>query len=126
MPYSGTGRPPVAKYPDQPQSVKQLVTMAGRKAAKPVQWRQGSRPGKSRCGFKRIYSRFVALWIRPASREIVRATDGAELPECWVLVEWPATEPEPIQFWLSDLPVRRWVADRRAHPDAGQRLLERG
>ncbi len=105
MPYSGTGRPPVAKYPDQPQSVKQLVTMAGRKAAKPVQWRQGSRPGKSRSGFKRIYSRFVALRIRPAGREIVRATDGAGLPECWVLAEWPATEPEPVQSWLSDLPA---------------------
>lgn len=43
-PYSGTGRPPVAKYPDKPQSVKQLVIAAGRKAAKPVQWREDPGP----------------------------------------------------------------------------------
>lgn len=35
----------MAKYPDKPQSVKQLVIATGRKAAKPVQWREGSRPG---------------------------------------------------------------------------------
>lgn len=103
-PYGGTGRPPVAKYPDKPRSVKELVIAAGRKAARPVQWREGSRPGTGRSGFKRMYSRFVALRIRPAGREIVRATDGVELPECWLLAEWPASQDEPVQFWLSDLP----------------------
>ncbi|WP_030356014.1 IS701 family transposase [Streptomyces scopuliridis] len=103
--YSGTGRPPVAKYPDKPRSVKQLVIAAGRKAAKPVQWREGSRPGTGRSGLKRMYSRFVTLRIRPAGREIARATDGPVLPECWLLAEWPATEDEPVQFWLSDLPA---------------------
>jgi SRSO17 transposase len=32
-PYSGSGRPPVAKYPDKPRPVKELVIAAGRKAA---------------------------------------------------------------------------------------------
>ncbi|MFE5096190.1 IS701 family transposase [Streptomyces sp. NPDC056638] len=104
-PYSGNGRPPVAKYPDKPQSVKQLVIAAGRKAAMPVQWREGSRPGTGRSGLKRMYSRFVALRIRPAGREIRQAVQGPQLPECWLLAEWPATEPEPVQFWLSDLPA---------------------
>ncbi|MGW5782347.1 IS701 family transposase [Streptomyces sp. NPDC003863] len=104
-PYSGTGRPPVAKYPDKPQSVKQLVIAAGRKAAKPVQWREGSRPGSGRSGFKRMYSRFVTLRIRPAGREIRQAAGGPELPECWLLAEWPADQAEPVQFWLSDLPA---------------------
>ncbi|MEU6974353.1 IS701 family transposase [Kitasatospora aureofaciens] len=104
-PYSGTGRPPAARYPDPAKSVKALVTEAGRKAARPVSWREGSRPGKGRTGFKRMYSRFVALRIRPAGREIRDATDGVELRECWLLAEWPATEPEPVQFWLSDLPA---------------------
>ncbi|MGW4516864.1 IS701 family transposase [Streptomyces sp. NPDC004393] len=106
-PYSGTGRPPVAKYPDKPQSVKDLVIAAGRKAARPVQWREGSRPGSGRSGRsgrKRMYSRFVALRIRPAGREVRQATDGPALPECWLLAEWPAGESEPVQFWLSDLP----------------------
>ncbi|MEV6013394.1 IS701 family transposase [Streptomyces sp. NPDC051976] len=103
-PYSGTGRPPVPKYPDPARSVKQLVIAAGRSAARPVQWREGSRPGTGRSGHKRMYSRFVALRIRPAGREVRDATDGVELAECWLLAEWPATEPEPVQFWLSDLP----------------------
>lgn len=89
-PYRGTGRPPVPTYPDTPQSVKQLVIAAGRKAAKPVQWREGSRLGKGRSGLRRMYSRFVVLRIRPAGREIVRATGGPVLPECWLLAEWPA------------------------------------
>ncbi|KPI02428.1 hypothetical protein OV450_4678 [Actinobacteria bacterium OV450] len=104
-PYSGTGRPPVAKYPDKPQPVKQLVIAAGRKAAKPVQWREGSRPGTGRSGSKRIYSRFAALRIRPAGREVRQTLSGPELPECWLLAEWPAGEPEPVQLWLSDLPA---------------------
>ncbi|WP_409471192.1 IS701 family transposase [Streptomyces sp. HC307] len=103
--YSGTGRPPVPKYPDRPRSVKELVIAAGRKAARPIQWREGSRPGTGRSGFKRMYSRFVALRIRPAGREIRQATDGPELPECWLLAEWPAGQSEPVQFWLSDLPA---------------------
>ncbi|MEU1315649.1 IS701 family transposase [Streptomyces tibetensis] len=103
-PYSGTGRPPVAKYPDPARSVKELVIAAGRKAARPVQWREGSRPGTGRSGFRRMYSRFVALRIRPAGRGIRQATDGPELPVCWLLAEWPASESEPVQFWLSDLP----------------------
>lgn len=74
---------------------------AGRQATRPVSRREGSRPGQSRSGFKRMYSRFVAMRIRPAGREIRQATDGPELPERWLLAEWPATEPEPVQFWLS-------------------------
>lgn len=103
-PWQGIGRPPVAKYPDKPQSVKDLVIAAGRKAARPVSWREGSRPGKDRSGFKRMYSRFVALRIRPAGREIRQNAGGLELPERWLLAEWPASEPEPVQFWLSSLP----------------------
>ncbi|MFF0451504.1 IS701 family transposase [Streptomyces sp. NPDC004609] len=104
-PCSGNGRPPVAKYPDTPRPVKQLVITAGRKAAKPVQWREGSRPGTGRSGFKRMYSRFVAMRIRPAGRAVRQAADGPELPECWLLAEWPADQVEPVQFWLSDLSV---------------------
>ncbi|SFY44828.1 SRSO17 transposase [Streptomyces atratus] len=104
-PYSGTGRPPAPKYPTPARSVKELVIAAGCKAARPVQWREGSRPGTGRSGRKRMYSRFVALRIRPAGHEIRQATDGPELPECWLLAEWPAGESEPVQFWLSDLPA---------------------
>ncbi|WP_307135696.1 IS701 family transposase [Streptomyces aurantiacus] len=102
--YAGTGRPPKTQYPDPAQSVKTLVMAAGRAAARPVSWREGSRPGKSRTGLKRMYSRFVALRVRPAGRGVRTATEGPELPERWLLAEWPADEPEPVQFWLSSLP----------------------
>ncbi|MFI1831423.1 hypothetical protein ACH41E_34005 [Streptomyces sp. NPDC020412] len=46
----------------------------------------------------------MALWIRPAGREVQQATDGPELPRCWLLVEWPAGESESVRFWLSELP----------------------
>lgn len=84
--------------------MKDLVIAAGRAATRPVSWREGSRPGKGISGFKRMYSRFVALRIRPAGRGVRQANDGPELPERWLLAEWPATEPEPVQFWLSSLP----------------------
>ncbi|GAA3289221.1 hypothetical protein GCM10020295_80670 [Streptomyces cinereospinus] len=85
--------------------MKKLVIEAGKRAAKPVQWREGSRPGSGRSGLKRMYSRFVALRIRPAGREIRKRADGPELPVRWLLAEWPATESEPVQFWLSNLPA---------------------
>ncbi|WP_443061992.1 IS701 family transposase [Streptomyces sp. NBC_00490] len=102
--YAGTGRPPKMQYPEPAQTMKDLVIAAGKAAARPVSWREGSRPGKGISGFKRMYSRFVALRIRPAGRGIRQATDDPELPVRWLLAEWPATEPEPVQFWLSNLP----------------------
>ncbi|MGW0087379.1 IS701 family transposase [Streptomyces sp. NPDC003393] len=104
-PYSGRGPRPQPVYPEPAQAVKKLVIAAGKRAAKPVQWREGSRPGSGRSGVKRMYSRFVALRIRPAGREIRKHVDGPELPVRWLLAEWPATEPEPVQFWLSNLPA---------------------
>lgn len=104
-PYRGTGRPPTPRYPAPATSVKQLVIDAGRRAARPVQWREGSRPGTGRNGLKRMYGRFVALRIRPAGRQIRKTSRGPELPACWLLAEWPATEPEPVQFWLSNMPA---------------------
>ncbi|MER6162964.1 IS701 family transposase [Streptomyces sp. NPDC001868] len=104
-PYGGRGPRPQPVYPEPAQAVKKLVIAAGKRAAKPVQWREGSRPGSGRTGVKRMYSRFVALRIRPAGREIRKAADGPELPVRWLLAEWPATEPEPVQFWLSSLPA---------------------
>jgi SRSO17 transposase len=51
-----------------------------------------------------MYSRFVALRIRPAGREVRQNVDGPELPVCRLPAEWPAGESEPVQYWLSDLP----------------------
>ncbi|MET7319577.1 transposase [Streptomyces sp. NPDC005549] len=103
--YSGRGPRPVPAYPEPAQRVKDLVIAAGSSSARPVQWREGSRPGSGRSGHKRMYSRFVALRIRPAGREIRKATAATELPVRWLLAEWPADQEEPVQFWLSNLPA---------------------
>jgi SRSO17 transposase len=55
-------------------------------------------------------SRFTALRVRPANRDIPRATDGS-LPECWLIAEWPPGQPEPTNYWLSDLPAGTSMRD---------------
>ncbi|GAA2987026.1 hypothetical protein GCM10020227_64760 [Streptomyces flavovirens] len=72
-----------AAYPEPAQRVKDLVVAAGKSSARPVQWREGSRPGSGRSGANAYTSRFVALRIRPAGREIRQATTTAELPVRW-------------------------------------------
>lgn len=103
--YPGRGPRPNPAYPEPAQRVKDLVIAAGKSSARPVQWREGSRPGSGRSGLKRMYSCFVALRIRPAGREIRKVTPGTELPARWLLAEWPADQDEPVQFWLSNLPA---------------------
>ncbi len=49
-------------------------------------------------------SRFLALRIRPANRDIPVA-DDATLPECWLLAEWPPNTPAPTDYWISTLPA---------------------
>lgn len=52
----------------------------------------------------RMRSRFLALRVRPANRDIPRDLDGS-LPECWLLAEWPPDAAEPTDYWLSTLPA---------------------
>ena len=49
-------------------------------------------------------SRFLALRIRPANRDIPLREDGS-LPETWMLAEWPPNEQAPTDYWISDLPA---------------------
>jgi SRSO17 transposase len=46
-------------------------------------------------------SRFAAVRVRPAHRDESRSTPRSEE---WLLIEWPRTEPAPIEYWLSTLP----------------------
>jgi SRSO17 transposase len=99
----GNGRPPGPRYQDKPVDLKTLVMNAGRSAGKFVVWRHGSKksPANPTASMR---SRFLALRVRPANRNIPRAEDGS-LPECWLLAEWPPGEPEPTDYWLSTLPA---------------------
>jgi SRSO17 transposase len=46
----------------------------------------------------------MALRVRPANRDIPRSPDG-NLSECWLIAEWPPGQPEPTDYWLSNLPA---------------------
>ena len=93
--YQGRGRPPVARYPDKPLSLRELVLAAGRDQIHGVGWREGDRGP--------LASRFIALRVRPAN-DAQRQDDGV-LPERWLLAEWPEHKDEPVKYWLSNLPA---------------------
>jgi len=93
--YAGTGRPSQPRYRERPRSLRALALAAGPDAAVEVSWREG-RKGKLR-------SRFLALRVRPANKDIPRDERG-ELPTSWLLCEWPTGAAEPVKYWLSNLP----------------------
>jgi SRSO17 transposase len=102
-PYRGRGRPPRPRYREDPSNLITLALAAGRRALRRVTWRRGSRrnPDNPTASMR---SRFMALRVRPANRDIPRNADGS-LPECWLIVEWPPGKAEPTDYWLSNLPA---------------------
>jgi len=42
--------------------------------------------------------------VRPAGVRLRRAARGGQLPVRHLLAEWPASEPEPVKYWLAALP----------------------
>jgi SRSO17 transposase len=107
--YSGRGRRPEAAYPDPALTLAELAIAAGRGAARAVAWRQGSRQREGK--MRTLRSRFVAIRIRPAGVAALKHHRGAELPECWLLAEWPTGADAPVQFWLSHLPPDTPIKD---------------
>jgi SRSO17 transposase len=97
--YHGRGRPPIARYRQDPSSLRELALAAGAASAVTVTWREGTR-GK-------MTSRFVVLRVRPANEGLRYAAHKADedLPVRWLLCEWPEHKDEPIKYWLSNLPA---------------------
>ena len=100
-PYTGRGRPPKPDYPHPPATLEHLALTAGRRALHQVTWRHGSRRTTDNPSAA-MRSRFLAVRIRPANRDIPRADDGS-LPEVWLLAEWPTGQPKPVKYWLSNM-----------------------
>jgi SRSO17 transposase len=96
-PYSGRGRRPRPRYRTRAVGLRAHALAAGRNATVQLTWRAGSRGP--------LASFFLALRVRPAGRNPTArlAADGS-LPLAWLLAEWPPEEPEPTDYWLSDLP----------------------
>ena len=93
--YHGRGRPRVARYPEKPQSLRELTLAAGREHVHTIGWREGDRGP--------LASQFIAIRVRPAN-DTQRQDDGV-LPERWLLAEWPDNKDEPVKYWLSNLPA---------------------
>ena len=101
--YRGVGKYPEPRYQEPASCLAELVTALGPGAARRVSWRHGSR---RRGGTPQLMSsRFVFLRVRPAGRVLLAAHRGEDLPETWLIAEWPAGAPEPVKYWLSNLPT---------------------
>jgi SRSO17 transposase len=108
MAYGGRGRPSVPRYRTAPVSLRQLA-LASADEVRPVTWRQGTKTAKDNPAAA-MTSHFLAIWVRPANRDIPRAADGS-LPACWLLAEWPPGSDEPTDYWLSTLPPDTPIAE---------------
>ena len=104
----GPGRPPKPAYPAPPANLRQLA-IASADQIRPVTWRQGTKATKGNPAAA-MTSRFLAIRVRPANRDIPRGADGS-LPECWLLAEWPPEADEPTDYWLSNLPAGTPIAE---------------
>jgi SRSO17 transposase len=90
------GRPPTRVRRDaqhQPLSARQVAAALPQKQWKTVRWREGTRGTMS--------SRFAAVRIRPAHRDSLRSQPR---PLEWLMIEWPAAEDQPTNYWLSTVP----------------------
>src|SRR5690349_15160231 len=61
-------------------------------------------------------STFVFQRVRPAGPAIRSARPGQDLPEAWLIAEWPTGEPEPVKYRLSNLPA---TTAKRTKPHSG-------
>jgi SRSO17 transposase len=102
-PYVGRGRPTRPAYPGKATNLGELALAAGRGALRQVTWRHGTKKSTAN-PTATMRSRFLAIRVRPANRDIPRGADGS-LPECWLIAEWPAGEPEPVKYWLSNMDI---------------------
>jgi hypothetical protein len=88
---------------DRGNTLAELVTALGIGTARRLSWRHGSRQRAGRALL--MSSRLVFTRVRPAGRVLLAAHRGHDLPEAWLIAEWPAGAAEPIKYWLSNLPA---------------------
>ena len=96
LPSKGRGRPAslLRRGPGhEPSSVKAVAMALPADAYHEITWREGSNASLS--------SRFAALRVHPAHRDIRRSELRAEE---WLLIEWPEGDTEPMKYFLSTAP----------------------
>jgi len=100
--YTGRGRPPKPRYETPARSVKNHVMALGVKRTARITWRTGS---KERQGeLQPMTSRFVFCRVRQADAGTRSLYQDQDLPECWLIAEWPTGHTEPTRYWLCTLP----------------------
>jgi SRSO17 transposase len=102
-PWSGRGRPASLLRRDdkhKPVSAKELAISLPPTAWRRITWRQGTNA--------RLASRFAAVRVRPAHRDIDRSEPRAEE---WCLIEWPEGEEQPTKYWFATLPANTALAE---------------
>jgi SRSO17 transposase len=100
--WGGRGRPPTRvrrTATHRPVKLKTLAAELPPAAWRRVTWREGTRGA--------MRSRFARVRVRPAHRDENRSVPR---PEEWLLIEWPAGEPEPTKYWLATLPETTPIA----------------
>jgi SRSO17 transposase len=102
--YGGRGRPPMPAYPGKHTNLRALAMAAGQRGLRTITWRKGTKATATN-PTAAMRSRFLAMRVRPANRDIPRAADGG-LPDVWLIVEWPPGADEPTKYWLSNLATR--------------------
>jgi SRSO17 transposase len=97
QPYRGRGCPQKRlqrRATNPPIAVRALAPTLPSTAWQTVRWRAGTQ-GTMR-------SRFAAVRVRAAHRDYQRSVPRDRE---WLLIEWPAGEPEPTKYWLSTVPA---------------------
>jgi SRSO17 transposase len=105
-PRSGPGRRSNHPRPDRdPESIGQLVARLGEKHLKTVTFRDGpdGKPLKSRFMFVRV--RAAHHWRAHDGRGRWGKTEEIPPREEWLIAEWPKGQPQPTDYWISNLPV---------------------
>jgi SRSO17 transposase len=102
-PYQGRGPRPKPRYETAARSVKEHIMALGARRAARITWRTGSR---DRNGERLpMTSRFMFCRVRQADTGTRSTHKDKDLPECWLIAEWPTGKAEPTRYWLSTLPA---------------------
>ena len=92
-PEPGEGAPKKGRRGDSDiLSLKEIALALKARAWRTVEWREGT------CDV--LSSRFARVPIHVAHRHLTPDRHAEE----WLLIEWPADEPEPTKYWLSTCP----------------------
>jgi SRSO17 transposase len=98
------GAAPTRLQPDRkPQPIGELIDRLAADNAQTVTFRDGT-DGES------VASRFIFARVHAGHQwrsDQVKWREGAEVPprEEWLIVEWPEGQPQPTDYWLSNLPA---------------------